>query len=1578
MRSVRPNAIRLAAALCLATLAMPGAQAQNITLFAGSGSLSGPETGVALTTPLNRPAAVAHDALGNTYIAESQGNRIRRVNSFGSLSNWVGTGAAGYLGEGAGISVPVNFPRALVMGPSGDLYFADAGNHRVRKVSSNGLTSLVAGSGTCSLAVSSDGSPATSAGLCAPVALAFDAAGNLYIAEATAHVIRRVSTTGTITTVAGTRNVANFRGDGGAATAAWLNTPTGLTVDAAGNLYIADSNSHRVRRVDTSGVITTYAGTGTAASGGDGGLATLATLNRPLAVLAVPGHLLISEGDGQKVRRVSQFPGSSTTITTVAGTGATGYSGDGGPATSAALGYPIGLSRDAFGQVYLAEFDNARVRRFLGPPDAAVITGLSPSANAVQVFFSAPFAFQQGVSQFVAQCSTPGGPGGIGFGSGSAIFVPNLGLGYSYTCIVTTQAAGGAVVSNPAGPVLVPLANSASLSAPASVVLNDPVTIQATVNGNAPVGGQVTFLADGVPINGCQSVSVTAQTPIQGLASCTTSSLAVGTHQLAASWGGNGGAAPNAGASTQPRSIAVALLPQTIVFPNPTDQPSNAAPFTVSATGGGSGNPVAFSSLTNKVCFTSGANGSTVTLTGLTGDCTIQATQGGNATFAAATPVSRSFIVEPSVAGVPILSTVAGTGVAGSGASGVAAASTPNTRPVGVARDAFGNVYVAEFNAGAIRRIDANGLVTDFASGLGGLIWGIATDAAGNVYTATGSANRVHKITPAGVASVFAGTGAPGFSGDGGPATAAQLWEPRGVAVDAAGNVYISDANNNRVRRVAPDGTISTVAGSGDFRFAGDGGPATAAGVNTPEALAVDAAGTLYFGEINSSRIRKVSPAGIISTIAGNGSRGTSPDGSVALGNSIDTPRGLALDAAGNVFVALMGEHRIRRITPAGLIYTVAGSGAAADGATGVPAVGTAINFPSHVAVDADGSVIFTEEGGNKTRRVSFPAPTAPGAPVITAVTVSFDRVELAFAAPNDGYSGILEFTVTCGALSVVVVRPPAVLTGFAPDTAYTCTVTARNAVGNGPPSAPTASVTPKPSAAAFTSAPAPNVSALQAYSHTLVATGVPPPTYAVSAGALPPGLVLDTATGVLSGAATTGGRYQGTFSASNGAGPAATQAFDITVFKILQEAFVEEEIAFTVGVSTVVTTYGGESGNPVIVTSLTPAICTATGTNGTIITGLAVGTCRLKADQAGNEAYEPAESFPQDFPVGAATSGALTVSKTGAGTGTVASSPAGIDCGAACAANFALSSVVALTASPAAGSTFVGWSGACTGTGACNVTMDAAKSVTAEFGLAVPANPPRLANISTRMQVLTGNDVLIGGFIIGGSQAKTVVVRARGPSLVPLGVPNALANPVLQLFSGPTQIAANDDWKEAANQAALSASGFAPANDFESAILTTLNPGAYTAIVTGAALGTGVAIIEVFEVDLPAVPLLNISTRGKVLTGGDVMIGGFIIQGDAPQTVVIRARGPSLTAAGVPGALQDPVLQLFAGQAVIASNDDWQASPDAAAIQSSGFAPSDAREAVIRVTLNPGAYTAIVTGKNGTTGVGIIEVFAP
>ena len=326
---------------------------------------------------------------------------------------------------------------------------------------------------------------------------------------------------------------------------------------------------------------------------------------------------------------------------------------------------------------------------------------------------------------------------------------------------------------------------------------------------------------------------------------------------------------------------------------------------------------------------------------------------------------------------------------------------------------------------------------------------------------------------------------------------------------------------------------------------------------------------------------------------------------------------------------------------------------------------------------------------------------------------------------------------------------------------------------------------------------------------------------------------------------------------------------------------------------------------------------------------------------------------------VGATVTRALTVSKAGSGSGTVSgTTEAGtvVNCGSDCGEAIPNGKAATLTATPAAGSTFASWSGACTGTGQCVVTMDAAKAVTATFDTAAPPNPPRLGNIATRMQVLTGADVMIAGFVIGGSAAKTVVVRARGPSLTAAGVPGALGNPQLQFFSGSTQIAFNDNWADAANSADLMASGFAPGEAAEAAILTTLGPGPYTAIVSGVGGTTGVAIVEVFEVDAITVPLINIATRGRVLTDANVMIGGFIIQGSGPQTVVVRARGPSLTSAGVPGALGNPLLQLFSGSTQIQSNDNWGDAANAADITASGFAPAEVFESAILVTLQPGA----------------------
>jgi hypothetical protein len=260
-----------------------------------------------------------------------------------------------------------------------------------------------------------------------------------------------------------------------------------------------------------------------------------------------------------------------------------------------------------------------------------------------------------------------------------------------------------------------------------------------------------------------------------------------------------------------------------------------------------------------------------------------------------------------------------------------------------------------------------------------------------------------------------------------------------------------------------------------------------------------------------------------------------------------------------------------------------------------------------------------------------------------------------------------------------------------------------------------------------------------------------------------------------------------------------------------------------------------------------------------------------------------------------------------------------------------------------------------------------------------------RLGNISTRMQVLTGNDVMIGGFIVGGSTSKTVVVNVAGPSLANFGITNPLANPTLTLVRSSDQsaIATNDDWQTQtvpSDVAAIQASGFQPNHAKEPAIIATLPPGAYTAIVQGVGGTTGVGLVGVFEVDHIEIPLINISTRGRVLTGNDVMIAGFIIQGASPKTVVINVAGPSLANFGITSPLANPTLTLVrsSDQAVIATNDDWQSQSAAnvTAIQNSGFKPNHALEPAIIATLVPGAYTAIVQGVAGGTGVGLVGVF--
>jgi cyclophilin family peptidyl-prolyl cis-trans isomerase len=265
------------------------------------------------------------------------------------------------------------------------------------------------------------------------------------------------------------------------------------------------------------------------------------------------------------------------------------------------------------------------------------------------------------------------------------------------------------------------------------------------------------------------------------------------------------------------------------------------------------------------------------------------------------------------------------------------------------------------------------------------------------------------------------------------------------------------------------------------------------------------------------------------------------------------------------------------------------------------------------------------------------------------------------------------------------------------------------------------------------------------------------------------------------------------------------------------------------------------------------------------------------------------------------------------------------------------------------------------------------------QFTVTVVPAPGRLVNLSTRMQVGTGDNALFAGFIMSGSSPKRLAIRAIGPST---GLPNPVADPVLELHDASTTLATNDNWGDAANKQEVIDVGLNPSSPNESVILTTVpsstNGTAYTAVMRGANNTTGLGVVEVYDLDYgPGSTLLNVSTRGQVGVDPNALIAGLSLGGSDSKQILVRAIGPSLTGFGVANALNDPTLDLVNSQGTtLDSNDDWGNSPQKTQIQNSGLAPSNAKESAILQTVPAGQYTAVVHGTNGGTGVGSVEVY--
>jgi uncharacterized protein (TIGR03437 family) len=649
-------------------------------------------------------------------------------------------------------------------------------------------------------------------------------------------------------------------GDNGPAVAAQLAQPEGLAVDRAGNLYIADAANHRVRRVTPAGVITTVAGNGHAGFSGDNGPSEAAQLNQPYSVAVdSAGNLYIADLGNQRVRRVD----TAGIITTVAGNGERGAAGDGGPAASAQMLSPRNVVVDPAGNLYVSEFDGHRVRFLARDGSISTIagTGIAGFSGDGGPAVAAQLAF----------------PAGLALDPEGALYIVDS----ANLCIRKVQAGAISTVCD-RRKFGVPYIRLSGIAADSAGRLYIPESINAFVwqlsagvlTRVAGAPGSGVYSGDGQP-----AVQTALNTPVE------------------VALDGNG----NLYISEARRVRGV-----------------SAASGTISTIAGDGSFDYSGDGASAQQAALSGPVG----LALLNGDLYI-ADQGNQRV--------RKVAADGSI------STVAGNGQASHTGDGLPAPGASLNAPAGLAFDAGGNLYIADSNN-----------------------------------------NRVRRVDPSGVITTLAGTGlSDGFGGDGDPATLTPLSQPQGVAPDPSGNLYIADTNHNRVIRVAPDSTVHTVAGTGSPGYTGDGDPSALPQLYGPTGLALDSDGNLYIADTLNHRVRMLAAGGVISTIAGTGTSGFSGDGGAAGAAQLSYPRALAIDAGRNIYIADSGNNRIRMIAPDGTIATIAGAGDAAFNGEDGPALQMALYNPCGLALDNQGNLLVADTGNNRVRKLA-PAVVPP------------------------------------------------------------------------------------------------------------------------------------------------------------------------------------------------------------------------------------------------------------------------------------------------------------------------------------------------------------------------------------------------------------------------------------------------------------------------------------------------------------------------------------------------------------------------------------------------------------------------
>jgi cysteine-rich repeat protein len=912
-----------------------------VTSVAGTGAVgfSG-DGGAATSAHLSSPQGVAVDGLGNLFIADMGNHRVRRVDAAtGVITTMAGTGAAGFSGDGGpAASAELNSPRGLAVDGLGNLLIADRSNHRIRRVDADsGNITTVAGTGTSGY--TGDGGPAVGAQVGAPQRVAVDGPGNLFIADTSNHCIRKVDTGGTITTVAGTGNLGDA-GDGGPATSAQLSSPLGVAVDRLGNVVIADTFNSRIRRVDTAGVITTVTGTDTPGFSGDGGPASEAQVDRPSSVVVDGlGNLVIADGQNHRIRRV----GTDGVMTTVAGTGAQKPSGDGGAATSARLDSPEDTAVDALGNLFFADRFNHRVRRV--GTDGVITTVAGTGASG----FSG-----DGGPATEAQLANPSsvvfdGDGNLLVASDNRIRRIDAQSGV----ITTVAGTGVSGFSGDDGP-----ATEAELQSPSSVAVDSLGTFFIA----EPTGHRVRRVdADGV-------ITTFA-----------------GTGEIGFS--GDGGPATSA-TLTNPSGVASDGLGNLFIADRSNHRVRRVDADGIITTFAGTGVTGGFSGDGGPATAAELRNPSGVTVDAL-----------GNV-FIGDRDNHRIRRVDTG----GVITTVAGSATVGSSGDAGGATDAQLNGPRGVAVDALGNIFIADYANHRVRRVDAAmGAITTAAGqvdpqGMGpvdqalladprtlilsptlslvaggvtgtvqavrgdtgwlqvvagryphevatadlarfrdasfGTVGGIAYDAsAGLIYLTESSANRIHVVTLIDpddkhtwtISTLANEDGLPGFAN--GPALTARFRDPTGLFLDEpAQTLYVADTGNHVLRAIdlsngPASATVSTVAGTSEILgFFGDYGPATAALLYQPQAVTRCDNGDIFLADTGNHRVRRIEPDGTITTVLGDGTAASSGEGSPAITFPVNAPLGLACDPFGNLLVTSTNAVRLVAANDAGAV----------------------------------------------------------------------------------------------------------------------------------------------------------------------------------------------------------------------------------------------------------------------------------------------------------------------------------------------------------------------------------------------------------------------------------------------------------------------------------------------------------------------------------------------------------------------------------------------------------------------------------------------------------------------------------